>query len=164
MLYVSLIILGETMFLAIVILVIAIIVIIAFIFKNKQPIKKKMYKASPLMTDNEFEFFNRLVKALPDYYIFPQVSFGAILDSIGDTPQEKQRIRFTFSQKRADYVVYNDNKQIVAIIELDDRTHNVQNDAKRDAMLNEAGYRVIRFQSKQKPSVSEIAKIIYSKK
>lgn len=147
------------MFLVIAILLVAIIVIIGFIFKNKAPSKKKMYKASPLMTDNEFEFFNRLIQALPDYYIFPQVSFGAILDSIGETAQEKQRIRFTFSQKRADYVIYNNYKQIVAIVELDDRTHNVQNDAKRDAMLNEAGYKVLRFQSKQKPSISEISKI-----
>lgn len=153
------------MFLFVIILLVVIAGVIFLLFKKNlnHAQKKKMYKASPLMTDNEFEFFNRLVKALPQFYIFPQVSFGAILDSIGDTPQEKQRIRFTFSQKRADYVVYNDKKQIVAIVELDDRTHNKEQDARRDAMLNEAGYQVLRFQSKQKPSIEEISKIFKNK-
>lgn len=141
------------------IMVISLILVV--IIKNKNGnTAKKMYKASSLMTDNEFEFFYRLVKALPQYYIFPQVSFGAILESIGEDYKEKQRIRLTFAQKRADYVVYSDKKQIIAIVELDDKTHNVQNDMKRDAMLVQAGYRIIRFQSKQKPSIEEIRKMI----
>lgn len=41
-------------------------------------------------------------------------------------------------------------------MELDDKTHNNDRDAKRDAMLEQAGYRVIRWQSKSKPSLEEI--------
>jgi len=31
------------------------------------------------MTDNEKEFFERLIEALPYFYVFPQVAMGAIL-------------------------------------------------------------------------------------
>lgn len=39
------------------------------------------YRARKLMTDNEAEFFGRLVVALPDHYIFPQVAMSALIDS-----------------------------------------------------------------------------------
>lgn len=108
-----------------------------------------------ILTDNEIEFFYRLQRALPSYYIFPQVSLGAILDATYETG--RQSTRNSFAQKIADYVVCNSLMQVMAIIELDDKTHNVQKDVKRDSMLNSAGYRVIRFQSTQKPTELQIA-------
>lgn len=35
-----------------------------------------VYKARALMTPNEIEFFERLVKAFPNYYIFSQVAMS----------------------------------------------------------------------------------------
>ena len=46
--------------------------------------------------------------------------------------------------------------KIVAVVELDDRTHNAARDEKRDAMLHRANYRVVRWHSKKKPSEVEI--------
>lgn len=121
------------------------------------------YQKKSLMTNNEFEFFNRLIKALPEYYIFSQVSMAAILDVDRKNTNIKyiQAIRNTFDRKIIDYVVYNKNKEIVAIIELDDRTHNPEKDKKRDSMLWQAGYRTIRFQSKNKPTIEEIRKLFF---
>ena len=47
--------------------------------------------------------------------------------------------------------------KVLAVVELDDRTHNAERDAKRDTMLLSAGYRTLRFPSKRKPSEAEIA-------
>lgn len=147
-----------------VLLVFAIIFIVAML-SSKKPKKEELtekeykYKAKSLMSDNEFEFFNRLVKALPEYYVFPQVSMGAILYA---EKNSKQGTRGTFAQKRVDYIIYK-NQSIVAIIELDDKTHIKVNDEKRDNMLHQAGYKTIRFESKNKPSIEEIRKLfIYS--
>ena len=38
--------------------------------------------------------------------------------------------------------------------------HDIEKDKKRDAMVAKAGYKTIRFQSKRKPSINEIANII----
>ena len=35
-----------------------------------------IYKRGKLMTDNELEFFGRLISAMPHHFIFPQVSMG----------------------------------------------------------------------------------------
>jgi very-short-patch-repair endonuclease len=47
--------------------------------------------------------------------------------------------------------------EVLAIVELDDVTHTASDDRKRDAMTSAAGYQTLRYQSQQKPSVSELA-------
>ncbi len=47
--------------------------------------------------------------------------------------------------------------KIVALIELDDRTHVACADRQRDELTAAAGYKTIRVQSKQKPTEAEIA-------
>lgn len=128
-------------------------------FKEVKSLIQYKYKSKPLMTKNEFEFFNRLVLALPEYYVCPQVSLGALLE--GDTTDYKLKnsIRLTFAQKFADYVVFSKENTVIAIVELDDKTHVKEKDDKRDAMLNQAGYKTIRFESKNKPTIEEIKKL-----
>jgi len=47
--------------------------------------------------------------------------------------------------------------EVVALIELDDRTHNATADRQRDAITKTAGYQTFRFPSKQKPTEAQIA-------
>ena len=44
----------------------------------------------------------------------------------------------------------------MAVIELDDRTHDADKDSKRDSMLATAGYRVVRWNSNAKPDMAAI--------
>lgn len=117
-----------------------------------------LYKSKPLMTDNEREFFQRLKTALPDHHIFAQVSLGALLQpNVKGDNRKYYSVRGTFAQKIADFVIADSDLKVVAIVELDDRTHNTDKDGKRDAMLEQAGYAVIRWHSKKKPTTQEIA-------
>lgn len=112
----------------------------------------------PLLTRNEAEFFHRLQRALPAYHVFPQVPFAALL-TVDNKLSRKARwsIRARFDRKIADFVVCERGSlQVVAIIELDDRTHDAKADQRRDA-ITKAGYQTFRFQSKKKPSEAEIA-------
>ena len=117
-------------------------------------------RPKPLMTANEREFFGRLKRALPGYEVFPQVAFAAILTDDGKSFSAKARwnVRARFDRKMADFVIC-DRKTlaVVALVELDDRTHTASADRQRDAITKAAGYKTIRFQSKQKPSQAEIA-------
>ena len=116
-------------------------------------------RKKPLLTPNETEFFHRLQRALSAYHVFPQVPFAALL-TVDSKLSRKDRwsIRSRFDRKIADFVVCERGSlQVVAIIELDDRTHDADADRRRDALTKAAGYQTFRFQSKQKPSEAEIA-------
>jgi hypothetical protein len=113
-----------------------------------------------LLTPNEIEFLYRLQRALPAHHVFPQVSFAAFLTDDGKLSRKSSwAVRARFDRKIADYVVCDQNFSIIALVELDDRTHDAKADRHRDAITRAAGYQTIRFQSRQKPSVAEIAEL-----
>jgi hypothetical protein len=47
-----------------------------------------------------------------------------------------------------------------ALVEPDDRTHDARRDAERDRILESAGYRVLRWDSRDKPTLAQIAAAI----
>ncbi len=117
------------------------------------------FKAKTLLTANELEFLGRLEAAAPELRFCPQVAMGAVLDPAVPRSDGKAyyRLRGMFSQKIVDFVAQRRaDGSIVAVIELDDRTHETEKDAKRDAMLASAGYRVVRWNSKTKPDAAAI--------
>ncbi len=118
------------------------------------------FKAKKLLTPNELEFLARLELAAPELRFHAQVSMGALLDpavSKKDDGKAFFRLRGRFSQKIVDFVAQNRaDGAVVAIIELDDRMHDGEKDAKRDAMLASAGYRIVRWNSKTKPEAAAI--------
>jgi hypothetical protein len=117
------------------------------------------FKQKALLTANELEFLARLEAAMPELRFFAQVSMGALIDPAVPRTDAKAyyRLRGMFSQKIVDFVAQSrEDGSIIAVIELDDRTHDSEKDAKRDAMLSSAGYRIIRWQSKMKPDAVRI--------
>ncbi|ONG39841.1 hypothetical protein BKE30_08705 [Alkanindiges hydrocarboniclasticus] len=132
------------------------IVLIALASKNRKPKQQHTpIHAKAILTRREQQFFQIMQQALPRAYIFPQVSFSAILTTKGFYTRSQ------FNRKIADFVLCDQNLNIVAIIELDDSSHKgrEQQDAARDAMLNEAGYAVIRYA--QIPSSAQLQKDLH---
>lgn len=103
-----------------------------------------------IMTPHELALFKKLKEVLPSHNICPQVSFGALLSSTS------MATRGTFMQKRADYVILDQEGNVAAVCELDDPSHRnrKQKDAQRDAMLKSAGYAVIRFP--KQPTIEQV--------
>jgi hypothetical protein len=118
------------------------------------------FKRRKLMTDNEKEFFGRLVAALPDHYIFPQVAMSALLEAASGDKKKAHSDRLRIAQQRADYVVCTMSCDVVAVIELDDRTHTRAKDQVRDSRLEQAGIRTVRFESRNKPTAETIRAMI----
>jgi hypothetical protein len=119
-----------------------------------------MYRRRKFMTDNEEEFFGRLVAALPDHYIFPQVSMSALLDPASSDRRTAHGDRLRIAQQRVDYVVCTRRCEVVAVVELDDKTHSRANDELRDARLEQASIRTVRFQARTKPNIDAIRTMI----
>lgn len=112
----------------------------------------------PILTPNEVEFFHRLSHALPSYLILPQVAMSALIrPNLHENDPNYIGTFRRYSQKVVDYVVCErETINPVVIIELDDSTHDNIADHIRDTMLNSAGYSVIRWDSRSKPSTREI--------
>lgn len=108
----------------------------------KRP-KKGNFAKRKALTANEQAMYWRLADCfpMPDQAVLAQVSFGALLQAKGGAS------RYSFSQKIADFVLMSKGFEVIAVIELDDASHKGReaNDADRDAMLIEAGYKVLRY-------------------
>lgn len=58
----------------------------------------------------------------------------------------RARARNSYSQKIVDYVLEDRaTGTVIALIELDDRSHNSSKDGRRDALTQAAGYRTVRL-------------------
>lgn len=108
------------------------------------------------MTNNELEFFHRIRRAALDGYVFPQVAMSGLIEPAGVGGESYQTAFRRISQKRVDYVVFDASMKLLAVIELDDRTHDSKKDAVRDANFISAGIQTLRYESKTKPSEEKI--------
>lgn len=112
---------------------------------NKQPLAEIIsgqIKKNRILTNNEQPMFYLLKEVLePRYVVLAQVSFNALIWS------KNRAIRNRFNRKMADFVVCDANMNIIAVVELDDASHQgqEQRDADRDCLLHEAGIKVIRY-------------------
>lgn len=123
-----------------------------------------LYQKRKILTANETEFYNRMVGALPDYVVHTQIAMSALIEPRVDRTingSDYMRLRSKISQKYVDFVVCKPGKlEVVAIVELDDITHDLEKDALRDEMLEGAFYNVVRWHSRKKPDKEEILKTI----
>lgn len=104
-------------------------------------------RSKPLMTDRERAALQIIERVLPHARIYVQVSMGALLQPARGTSQRDYlSVRNRFSQKIVDFVVEDRGSgEILALVELDDRSHNAIRDVMRDRMTASAGYRTIRL-------------------
>jgi very-short-patch-repair endonuclease len=97
-------------------------------------------KRRPL-TEREQSMYFRLCSTFPELVILSQVSFSALLIS----PQ--QSTRNGYNRKVADFVLCTKAFDVLAVIELDDKSHqgNEAADEVRDSWLKSAGLRIVRY-------------------
>lgn len=111
--------------------------------------------AKEFMTKREQAMLAALEQVLPMYRVHAQVAMGALLTvprQIGrrSTPADRN----AFSQKIVDFVIFDPTTgKIVALVELDDRTHDARKDRERDAITARAGYETIRIPASARPTV-----------
>jgi len=122
------------------------------------------YRPKTLVTATERAFYALLVKALPEYTVFTQVAMSALIapDNYSDG-HDYYSLRGRFAQKYVDFVLCHPlTLEVVAVIELDDPSHDADPaaDKERDEMLGSAGYRVLRWDVRKKPSTEEIASTV----
>lgn len=111
-------------------------------------------RPAPLMSNIERRTITYLEAALPWARIHAQVSMGAILaPRKGLSRSQATTVRNRFSSKRVDFVVEDKaTGKVVLLIELDDRYHRPEQDARRDRMTAAAGYATLRLPASEQPT------------
>ena len=124
---------------------------------------KVEYLRNEPLTPTERKFFHRLVEAVPEGVVAPQVAMSALVDIPAHMNQGKYKHvnRSQFDTQRVDYVVFDrETAEVVCVIELDDHTHDSarakEKDRRRDAMLEGVGYTVLRFDARKMPTMGEL--------
>jgi len=151
----------SSIFLLLGIIVVAAIVILAILKTKVQGGSGDeawpFYAKKPLSQPEQTLYF-RLVKALPEHIILAQVQLSRLLGvkKGNDFQAWSNRI----NRMSADFVVCNKDSSIVAVIELDDATHQRKDrqtaDAKKDKALSSADIRIVRLQAKALPDIVAI--------
>ncbi|WP_321820823.1 MULTISPECIES: DUF2726 domain-containing protein [unclassified Burkholderia] len=130
--------------------------------RGRRQINPRDFQRQAIMTAAELKFFRQLVATLPDVWVFPQVAFAAVLKPT-TKGREYWRAFGKISQKRIDFVLYGYEMNLIAVIELDDSSHDrkTEDDRKRDALLKHAGIRTLRFDVRRWPSNEAIRSAVY---
>ena len=120
--------------------------------KGKNALGPSDVKKRAPLTKREQGMYFRLRETFPELVVLSQVSFSALITG------RSQAIRNRFNRKHADFVLCTKAFEVVAVIELDDSSHEgrEEQDKERAEMLTVAGIRVERF--RQVPDVAELLK------
>ncbi len=120
--------------------------------------------SKPLLTTTELKFSHLLDEANPTLRVMYQVALYQtikIRDFPGSIETWNKLNRLTF-----DFVLVDRESNVVAVIELDDKSHvgatSVKRDQKKDELMKFLGKPLLRFQSSDMPSVDELRDSIRS--
>lgn len=118
------------------------------------------YSAKAPLTEVEKKLYFRLREALPDHIILAQVSLYGVLNV--ESKAEHMKYFNKISRKSLDFVVCDDDFNVITVIELDDKTHElpdrIKADYEKDTALKSAGVNIIRWQVKKFPTQATIRK------
>lgn len=142
-------------FYALLIILVAIAIIVFLLAPPK--LRQSAYRKRQVMTPNELEFYGRIVRALPGMHVCPQVAMHALIEPTSTNGKTRLMHFRRISQKVVDYAIFDAQWVLVAVIELDDRTHVASRDAIRDSYMSSAGIRTLRYQSRSKPADAQIS-------
>lgn len=146
----------------VIVLILIVATIIAFLkVKSKDDTESSdywpFYAKKPLSAPEQILYF-RLIEALPEHIVLAQVQLSRFLGVKKGHNYQSWANRI--NRMSADFVVCNKDSSIVAVIELDDNTHQKASrqvaDSKKNKALGSAEIKIIRWQVKSMPDVSAI--------
>lgn len=118
--------------------------------------------ARPFMTQREQAMLAAVEHVLPMYRIHAQVAMGALL-KVPSVPGRRVTPADwnPFARKIVDFVVEDPTTgKVIALVEVDDGSHDVQKDRERDAMTQRAGYLTLRIPAGARPTVQAVASVV----
>jgi hypothetical protein len=110
------------------------------------------------MSQPEQVLYHRLVRALPDHIVLAQVQVSRVLGVQRGSRFHEWNNRI--NRLSYDFVVCSRDSSVLAVIELDDKSHEAESrvltDAKKDKATQDAGIRMVRWRVSAIPSEAGI--------
>ncbi len=132
----------------------AVVVAVALRLKRRGSNGPWPYFAKKPLSSPEQVLYFRLSKALPDHMVLAQVQLSRMLGVKKGNNYQSWLNRI--NQMSADFVVCAKDATILAVIELDDSSHQsarrVAADAKKGRALSAAGIKLVRWQVRELPN------------
>ena len=129
------------------IIALIVLVLIAAAAKQKNGKKKYSFGKKDFMNNAERGLFFKMVEALPDFFVFPQVSLIELIKPV-DYPSKGKIL-----SAHVDFAVFDKELKKCCVVELDGGTHDTgkqkSKDADRDDFLGQAGIKVLRYKTRQ---------------
>jgi len=137
-----------------------VLAVVAMAIRSRRSITADIwpYFAKKPLTAPEQILYFRLLNALPDHIVLAQVQLSRILGvkKVKDYQSWLNRI----NQLSADFVICTKDATVLAVIELDDSSHQSDRrraaDQKKDRALSSAGIKIIRWQVRELPDGAAI--------
>ncbi len=137
-----------------------------FIQQHRRPVTPEVWPfvaKRPLTTAEQVLYF-RLVEALPEQMILAQVQLSRCLGV--KKGHDVQAWINRISRLSADFVVCAKDASVLAVIELDDSSHDrpsrQDSDARKEKALTAAGVRLIRWRATALPDIAAIKSALHS--
>ena len=130
---------------------------------NPLPEEPWPLSARSLLSKRENEFYHHLIALYPNHQIFVQVALSQLI-SVDRNHPECDSIRARYKQLVADFVLCARDLSVIAVIELDDRSHERADrqdaDARKNKALADAGIRLVRVPAGTLPSEDALRALI----
>ena len=144
----------DTNEILLILLIIAAIIIFIGLFGKKEkkpPDITQMYVSKPILTGREYKFYKKL-KPVADKYDLQILMKVRLADLVEPKPKEENPMWIQcfnkIKSKHIDFALADCDTDIIALIELDDRSHQRPDRVERDifvnAVLKNTGYTLLR--------------------
>lgn len=126
--------------------------------KKDIPSENLPYYAKKVMSKPEQVLYYKLIEALPDHIVLAQVQLSRFLGVKKDYQFHEWNNKI--NRMSADFLICKKDSSVVAVIELDDKSHEdekrKQADNKKDKAINSSGLVVIRWNVQNMPDSQKI--------
>jgi hypothetical protein len=136
--------------------------VLAFVLHRRKGMKLAFprYEEMPVLDKDDAVLFGRLCRALPNCYIFPQVTLSRLMEpSEGDrkrNPEPFDRL----TRLKVDYAVLDADLELVCVIVTDPQNGATADSEMIKRCLKSATIKAMRWSPDNKPSVEQIARAI----
>jgi very-short-patch-repair endonuclease len=136
------------------------LVVIVAVTTGGEPLDASAWPVSarPPLSRPEQVLYWRLCEAFPEHIVLAQVAIAQLLE-VNEVPN-RRAVFNRYRQLVADFVVCTRAFEVVAVIELDDRTHQnpgrASADERKSAALGAAGLLLMRFNVRALPTAGEL--------
>jgi hypothetical protein len=117
----------------------------------------------PIMTKREREWHQAILRACPGHHVFAQVALSQLIALEPDVARP-MAIRNHFQQLVADFVICKPDYDVVAVIEVDDPSHDRPSrreaDVRKQKAIECAGFRFVRIPGRSRASEAAVRQLL----